>query len=117
MVLDPLGDWIFSEALRALAPEGRILVVGFAAGEIPVVKLNRLLLRNVTVVGVGWGAFLAVDTDLMRTTAVELGAMLAAGCVARELIGSCTFGQIPEMLHRLSRGEIRGKVVATAPGD
>jgi NADPH:quinone reductase-like Zn-dependent oxidoreductase len=39
-VLDPLGDWLFDEALRALVPEGTVLVVGFAAGQIPQVKLE-----------------------------------------------------------------------------
>ena len=47
----------FDDAVRALATEGRLLVIGFAAGGIPTVKVNRLLLRNVSVVGVGWGEF------------------------------------------------------------
>ena len=43
LVLDPPGDWLFEESVRALAPGGRVVVVGFAAGGIPSIKVNRLL--------------------------------------------------------------------------
>lgn len=115
VVLDPLGDWLFSEALYALAPEGRILVVGFAAGGIPELKVNRLLLRNVSAVGVAWGAFLDVDRGLMQDTTNALGAMFAAGFVSPPVEAVCTFADLPKALERLGRGEIRGKAVATAP--
>lgn len=116
VVLDPLGDWLFGEALRALAPEGRILVVGFAAGAIPQLKVNRLLLKNVSAVGVAWGAFLDVDGQLMRKASRALGDMHAAGRL-QPLIGArFDFQDIPEALHRLSRGEIRGKGVVVLHG-
>jgi NADPH2:quinone reductase len=57
LVLDPVGGDRFTDSLRSLAPEGRLLVVGFTAGEIPTVKVNRLLLTNTAVVGVAWGEF------------------------------------------------------------
>jgi len=57
MVVDPIGGEPFDDAIRALATEGRLLVIGFAAGGIPTVKVNRLLLRNVAVIGVGYGEF------------------------------------------------------------
>lgn len=115
VVLDPLGDWLFGEGLRSLAPEGRILIVGFAAGAIPEIKVNRLLLRNAAAVGVAWGAFLDVDTALMRTTAAALSDMFAAGYVAPQIASRCAFADLPDALHRLSRGEIRGKLVADPP--
>src|ERR1700704_1718817 len=55
MVVDPIGGEAFDDAIRVLATEGRLLVIGFAAGGIPTVKVNRLLLRNVAVIGVGDG--------------------------------------------------------------
>jgi NADPH:quinone reductase len=58
LVVDPVGGEAFDDAIRALATEGRLLVIGFAAGGIPTVKVNRLLLRNVSVIGVGYGEFL-----------------------------------------------------------
>jgi NADPH2:quinone reductase len=58
MVVDPVGGEAFDDAIRALATEGRLLVIGFASGGgIPTVKVNRLLLRNVSVIGVGYGEF------------------------------------------------------------
>jgi NADPH2:quinone reductase len=111
VVLDPLGDWLFGEAIRALAPEGRILVVGFAAGAIPAVKVNRLLLKNVSAVGVAWGAFLDIDEELMVRASRSIAAMYSAGSL-RPLIGQqFDFESIPDALHQLSRGEIRGKAV------
>ncbi|AGB20517.1 Zn-dependent oxidoreductase, NADPH:quinone reductase [Mycobacterium sp. JS623] len=57
LVVDPIGGDAFDDAIRALDTEGRLLVIGFAAGGIPTVKVNRLLLRNISVVGVGYGEF------------------------------------------------------------
>jgi NADPH:quinone reductase len=111
VVLDPLGDWLFDEALRALAPEGRVLVIGFAAGQIPAVKVNRLLLRNVSVVGVAFGAFLGLDPELMRQQATALDRMVADGVVRPQIGARFSFEELPEALRRLGRGEIRGKGV------
>jgi NADPH2:quinone reductase len=57
LVVDPVGGDAFDDAIRALDTEGRLLVIGFAAGGIPTVKVNRLLLRNVSVIGVGYGEY------------------------------------------------------------
>src|SRR6476469_7900562 len=57
VVVDPVGGDRFTDSLRSLAPEGRLLVIGFTAGQFPEVKVNRLLLNNISVVGVGWGVF------------------------------------------------------------
>lgn len=111
VVLDPLGDWLFDEGLRCLAPEGRILVVGFAAGAIPAPKVNRLLLRNVGVVGVAFGAFLASDPDLMGRQAHSLDRMVAEGVVSPQIGARFAFAELPEALERLGRGEIAGKGV------
>lgn len=57
VVVDPVGGDRFTDSLRSLSPGGRLLVIGFTAGSIPEVKVNRLLLGNISVVGVGWGAW------------------------------------------------------------
>lgn len=57
VVVDPVGGDRFTDSLRSLAPLGRLLVIGFTGGSIPEVKVNRLLLGNLDVVGVGWGAW------------------------------------------------------------
>ncbi|MGC1440733.1 MAG: NADPH:quinone oxidoreductase family protein, partial [Burkholderiaceae bacterium] len=57
VVFDPVGGDAFTEALRCTAPQGRILAIGFASGDIPAVPLNLLLVKNVSVLGVYWGYF------------------------------------------------------------
>jgi NADPH2:quinone reductase len=115
VVIDPLGDWLFGESLRALAPEGRILIIGFAAGTIPQLSINRLLLKNISAIGVAWGSFLDIDPTLMSNASKQLSKMYSAG-ILKPLLGErFTFDQIPEALHRLSRGEIRGKGIVELP--
>src|SRR4029453_18090090 len=72
LVLDPVGGDRMTDSLRSLAPEGRLLVLGFAAGEIPTVKVNRLLLGNTAVVGVASREFFDQQPD----TVAELWAQL-----------------------------------------
>jgi NADPH2:quinone reductase len=55
VLVDPVGGDRFTDSLRCLAPAGRLLVVGFTGGEIPTVRVNRLLLNNIEVVGAAWG--------------------------------------------------------------
>jgi NADPH2:quinone reductase len=57
LVIDPVGGDRFTDSLRSLARTGRIVVVGFTGGDIPQVKVNRLLLRNTEVIGAGWGEY------------------------------------------------------------
>jgi NADPH:quinone reductase len=116
VVLDPVGDWLFTEATRALEPEGRILVIGFAAGEIPTLKVNRLLLRNISAVGVSWGAFLDVDTGLMASAAEDLNRMFADGFVRPQIVTEQGWEAIPSALSRLDRHEIIGKAVVAIAG-
>ncbi|MGZ6791532.1 MAG: NADPH:quinone oxidoreductase family protein [Mycobacteriales bacterium] len=66
VVMDPVGGDRFTDSLRCLRPEGKLLVVGFTAGAIPEVKVNRLLLNNISVVGVGWGAFWMGDPSYLQ---------------------------------------------------
>lgn len=111
VVLDPLGDWLFGEALRAIVPEGRILVVGFAAGAIPQLGVNRLLLKNVDAVGVAWGAFLSLDPELMARAGRDIATMHERGAIRPLISASFDFDHIPEALETLAAGRIHGKAV------
>ncbi len=117
VVVDPLGDWIFDEALRGLAPEGRILIIGFAAGKIPELKVNRLLLRNASAVGVVWGSFLELDPTLVETAGKRLNEMLVAGTLHPHIGARYSFDQIPDALEQLGRGAIPGKAVVGVVAD
>jgi NADPH2:quinone reductase len=82
IVVDPVGGDRFTDSLRSLAPGGRLLVVGFTGGEIPTVKVNRLLLNNVDAVGVGWGAWAATHPGYLLEQWAELEPLLASGTVS-----------------------------------
>jgi len=82
IVMDPVGGDRFTDSLRSLAPAGRLLVVGFTGGEIPTVKVNRLLLNNIDVVGVGWGAWTLTHPDALQEQWGELEKLLASGRLA-----------------------------------
>ncbi len=81
MVVDPVGGDRFTDSLRSLAPEGRLLVIGFTGGEIPTVKVNRLLLNNIGVIGVGWGAFWSKDPGFLQEQWRDLLPLLESGHV------------------------------------
>jgi NADPH2:quinone reductase len=111
VVMDPVGGDIFDLSLKCLAPEGRLLVVGFAGGRIPEVKVNRLLLKNVDVVGVAWGAFVMMEPRLIQEIAQSLAELADKGFV-EPLVGS-TFPleQAAQALRELESRKATGKVV------
>jgi NADPH:quinone reductase len=82
IVVDPVGGDRFTDSLRSLAPAGRLLVLGFTGGDIPTVKVNRLLLNNIDVVGVGWGAWTLTHPDALREQWAEVEPLLATGRLA-----------------------------------
>jgi NADPH2:quinone reductase len=86
VVYDPVGGDRFDDAVRCLAPAGRLLVIGFAGGAIPSVKVNRLLLRNVSVVGAAWGEWVAREPELPVRVGVEIERLIEAGAV-RPVVG------------------------------
>jgi len=79
VVVDPVGGERFTDSVRALGQEGRLLVIGFTGGEIPTVKVNRLLLGNKSVVGVGWGEFWMRNPGYLREQWGRVQPMLADG--------------------------------------
>jgi NADPH2:quinone reductase len=87
VVLDPVGGDRFTDSIRSLREDGRVVVVGFTGGSIPEVKVNRLLLRNTEVVGAGWGAYAMAKPALSREIGEALDRMIAAGTV-RPIVGS-----------------------------
>jgi NADPH:quinone reductase len=82
VVMDPVGGDRFTDSLRSLAPGGRLLVVGFTGGEIPTVRVNRLLLNNIDVVGVGWGAWTATHPNALAEQWAGLEKLLSSGQLA-----------------------------------
>jgi NADPH:quinone reductase len=87
VIVDPVGGDRFTDSLRSLREGGRIVVVGFTGGSIPEVKVNRLLLNNVDVVGAGWGAYVLSKPDFTRQIAEELDQMVHSGAV-KPIVGA-----------------------------
>jgi NADPH2:quinone reductase len=82
VVVDVVGGDVFTDSLRSLGTQGRLLVVGFASGQgIPEVRVNRLLLNNIDVRGVGWGAYAMVRPGYMREQWDALLPMIESGAV------------------------------------
>lgn len=79
IVLDPVGGDRVTDSLRCLRRRGRLLIVGFTDGQIPSVKVNRLLLNNLDVVGVGWGAHWLAEPGYPAEQWAELLPDLRAG--------------------------------------
>ncbi|MEN4478992.1 NADPH:quinone oxidoreductase family protein [Mycolicibacterium cosmeticum] len=111
IVLDPVGGDRFTDSLRCLAPGGRLLVVGFTGGEIPTVKVNRLLLNNVDAVGVGWGAWTMTHPGYLAQQWAELAPLLASGAVPAPEPVVYPFERAAEAIASLENRSATGKVV------
>jgi len=81
MVLDPVGGDRFTDSLRSLKENGRVVVVGFTGGSIPEVKVNRLLLNNTSVIGAGWGASVLGNPALVQATGDAIADLIEQGFV------------------------------------
>jgi len=111
VVMDPVGGDIFDLSLKCLAPEGRLLVVGFAGGRISEVKVNRLLLKNVDVVGVAWGAFIMQEPELTAEIAKGLASLSDKGFVEPVVGQVFALEQAAQALRELDSRKATGKVV------
>lgn len=111
MVVDPVGGDRFTDSLRSLATEGRLLVLGFTGGDIPTVKVNRLLLNNISVVGVGWGAFWTRRPSYLHEQWEELVPLLAEGRLDPPIGGRLPLEEAGAALSALERREAQGKIL------
>lgn len=112
IVFDTVGDRAL-DSLRALRELGRMLIVGFASGEIPQIKVNRLLLRNIEVIGAGHGAYTFPKPQANKDIAAQLALLISSGHV-RPIIGSqYPLNQAAQALVDLDTRKATGKVVLT----
>jgi NADPH:quinone reductase len=111
VVVDPVGGDRFTDSLRSLREGGRVVVVGFTGGSIPEVRVNRLLLNNVEVVGAGWGAFVMGKPDINREIGTEINRLVDAGFV-RPIVGArFPLDQAADALELIDDRGATGKVV------
>jgi len=111
VVYDPVGGALAEQALRATAWEGRFLVVGFAAGEIPRIPLNLVLLKGCQIVGVFWGDFIRRSPHANAANVAQLVTWCAEGRIRPHIHGRYPLERTAEALGALARREVIGKVV------
>jgi NADPH2:quinone reductase len=115
VVFDPVGGDRFLDSVRSLTDEGRLVVIGFTEGSIPEIAVNRLLLRNVSVVGAGWGAFAIPRPDYAREVAADLDRMVREGYVKPIIGKTYALDEIPQALKDIDERRALGKLVLAIP--
>ncbi len=113
VVYDPVGGETFMAALRATNPEGRLIPVGFAGGGVPQIPANLLLVKNLTVLGVYWGGYMAFKPRTVTDSIAELMAMYTAGQLKPHVSHALPLEQADTALELLRSRKSTGKVVVT----
>jgi NADPH2:quinone reductase len=113
VLYDPVGDDYAEPALRAMNWNGRYLVVGFAAGNIPKVPLNLTLLKGSQIVGVFWGASVARDPKHAQDSLQKLLDMIAAGTLKPHICARIPLARAGDAIRLLMDRKAQGKVVVT----
>jgi NADPH:quinone reductase len=111
IVIDPVGGDRFTDSLRSLRENGRCVVVGFTGGSIPEVRVNRLLLNNLEVIGAGWGAYVVGKPNLNREIGAEIARLAEAGFVDPIVGARFPLEEAAEALELIDSRGATGKVV------
>jgi NADPH2:quinone reductase len=116
IVLDPVGGDRMTDSLRALAPEGRLLVLGFTAGEIPLVKVNRLLLGNTGVLGAASREFFDQHPEAVTALWSELIGLRRGGALPDPPVRRYPFADARGALRAIAARQAQGKLILTRAG-
>ncbi|HEX2414933.1 MAG TPA: NADPH:quinone oxidoreductase family protein [Thermoleophilaceae bacterium] len=117
VVIDPVGGDRFTDSLRSLGEGGRCVVVGFTGGSIPEVRVNRLLLNNIDVVGAGWGAYVLGKPEVNREIGAEIDRLAANGFVKPIVGARFPLERAAEALELIESRGATGKVVLDVRSD
>ena len=111
VIYDPVGGDTYARSTKCIAFEGRILIIGFAGGQIQSAALNHALVKNYSIVGLHWGLYQSKNPQLIRYCHAELTTMVADGAI-RPLVGErLGLDEVPAGLQRLADGGTVGRVV------
>jgi NADPH2:quinone reductase len=113
LVVDPVGGDRFTDSLRSLREDGRLLVIGFTAGDIPEVKVNRLLLNNLSVVGVGWGAYALARPGHVAQEWAAIAPHLESGALTPPIGATFSLDDAAQALATIDERRATGKVLLT----
>lgn len=117
VVFDPVGGDSFEGSTRCLAFEGRIVVVGFASGQLPKVRADLALVKNYGVLGLHWALYQQRRPDLVDAAHAELTRLAADGVLRPALGGVVAFGEAPGAVARLAGGATTGRLVVRVADD
>ena len=113
VVYDAVGGEGFKAALRAINPGGRLLVIGFASGDIPQIPANHLLVKNIDVIGFYWGGYLRWAPERLARSLSQLMEMYQAGALKPHIGAQLPLDRAGEALALLRDRKVAGKVVVT----
>ena len=113
VLYDPVGGDAAMAAQRALRPEGRHLVVGFASGDVPQVRVNHLMVKNIDLLGIYWGGYLGFAPDALTGSLAELMDWHARGHLRPHVSHVLPLDRTEEALDLLASRRATGKVVVT----
>ncbi len=111
VVVDPVGGERFDQSLRCTAPEGRILVIGFASGTIPTLPVNKALLRSIDIVGVNYGGMLPIDQEFPAAAHADLMRWWAEGRLDPVISATAPLADGARLLAGFADGGSTGKPV------
>jgi NADPH:quinone reductase len=113
VVYDSVGGEAYTKSTKCIAFEGRILVVGFASGQIPSAPLNHALIKNYSIVGLHWGLYQTREPQAIRECHRQLTKLVADGAIRPLVSERLGLQEVPGVLHRLAQGDTVGRVVFT----
>jgi NADPH2:quinone reductase len=113
VIYDSVGGDVFDRSLKCIAWNGRLLVIGFASGRIPEVKANRILLKNIAVTGLHWGAHASHEPAKIGATFEALFDLYRRGAIRPVIYRSYPLEETPAALEALGSRKSHGKVIIT----
>ncbi len=111
VVYDPVGGDAFRGSTRCVAFEGRIVVVGFASGDIPQAALNHALVKNYSILGLHWGLYAQRSPEAVRACHDELTRLSGAGLIRPLISERLPLADVPDGVRRLAEGATTGRIV------
>ena len=111
VIYDPVGGDTYARSTKCVAFEGRILIIGFAGGQIQSAALNHALVKNYSIVGLHWGLYQSKNPQLIKDCHVQLTKMVADGAIRPLVSERLGLDEVPAGVQRLADGGTVGRVV------
>jgi NADPH2:quinone reductase len=111
VIYDPVGGDTFDKSTKCIAFEGRLLVIGFASGRIPSMQMNRVMLKNISLVGLHWGAYFDEDPRVLRDAQAEISRLHQEGKISPMISATYPLEEARAALDALGSRKTTGKVI------